>query len=174
MPIHHKSRLLNHANCSYTKVIPHMQCAFQAASQQLDTWLLWNSLRSKVEGSYFDSWPLLDFFKMWSVPGFRSAGHIILLFDFRLPYIQENPEMWQKMFFYLLECSNSELLQACTKAEARPLTSIDFWPIPIRLSKKFHLFNQQTTNCNCVVCSGETRHTTSYYCTNCPEEPALY
>ena len=93
MPIHHKSRLLNHANCSYKKVIPHMQCAFQAASQQLDTWLLWNSLRSKIEGSYFDSWPLLDFFKMWNVPGFRSAGHIILLFNFCLPYIQENPEV---------------------------------------------------------------------------------
>ena len=75
------------------KVIPHMQCAFQAASQQLDTRLLWNSLHSKIEGSYFDSWPLLDFFKMWDVLGFRSAGHIILLFDFCLPYIQENPEV---------------------------------------------------------------------------------
>jgi len=30
---------------------------------------------------------------MWDVPGFRSAGHIILLFDFCLPYIQENPEV---------------------------------------------------------------------------------
>jgi len=100
---------------------------------------------------------------------------------------------WKMLFFfYLLECSNSELLhsvQACTKAEARQLTSINFcWSIIYDLvhehlessyrptvghprlrptpKKKLH-FNQQTTNCNCVVCSGETRHT-SYYCTNCP------
>jgi len=25
---------------------------------------------------YYDSWPLLDFFKMWDVPVFHSAGHI--------------------------------------------------------------------------------------------------
>ena len=29
-----------------------------------------------IEGSYYDSWPLLDFFKMWDVPVFHSAGHI--------------------------------------------------------------------------------------------------
>ena len=108
------------------------------------------------------------------------------------------------MFFYLLECStvNSYILykKACTEAEARPLTSIDFHrstiddlvhehlessncqtvgcprlrPTPIRLNKKLHLLNQRRTNRNCVVCSGERRHTTLYYCTTCPEEPALH
>ena len=113
---------------------------------------------------------------------------------------RKTPKQWRKMFFYLLESPtvNCYILykKAYTKAEARPLTSsmmIDdlvhkhlessnrptvghprLWPTPIRLRKKLHLFNQCTTNCNCVVCSGETRHTTSYYCTTCPEEPALY
>ena len=54
----------------------------------------------------------LILFKMWYVPGFHSAGHIISLFDFCLPYIQETPKQWQKMFVYLLECSNSELLHS--------------------------------------------------------------
>jgi len=77
--------------------------------------------------------PLLDFFKMWHVPVFHSAGHInfvVRLLLACLPYIQENPEaVVGNVFFYLLECSNSEPLhsaQVCTKAEARPLTSIDF------------------------------------------------
>jgi len=33
--------------------ISHMLCAFQAVSQQLDHWLLWNSLCGKVKISYF-------------------------------------------------------------------------------------------------------------------------
>ena len=141
---------------------------------------------------------------MWDVPVFHSAGHIKFCYSTSACLTSRKTlKQWRKrFFFYLLECSNSEPLhsaQVCTKAEARPLTSIDFcWsiiddlvhehlessnrptvghprlrPTPIRLSKKLHLFNQCTANCNCVVCSGETRHITSYYCTNCPEEPAL-
>jgi len=30
---------------------------FQAVSQQLNDQSLWNSLCSKIEGSYYDSWP---------------------------------------------------------------------------------------------------------------------
>ena len=119
-------------------------------------------------------------------------------------FIRKTLKWWRKMFFYLLECStvNSYILykKACTEAEARPLTSIDFRrsiiddlvrehlessnrqtvgrprlrPTPIRLNKKLHLLNQRSTNRNCVVCSGERRHTTLYYCTTCPEEPALH
>ena len=87
-----------------------------------------------------------------------------------------------------------------TEAQAKPLTSLDFRrsiiddlvreqlqssirptigrprlrPTPVRLNNKLHLFNQRASNRNCVVCSGERRHTTSYYCTTCPEEPALH
>jgi len=82
------------------KVIPHMQHVFQAVSQQLDTRSLWNSFRGKIKGSYCDSWHLLDFFKMWDVPGFRSAG-CILLFDFCLPSVvtsRKTLKRWWKMF----------------------------------------------------------------------------
>ena len=47
--------------------------------------------------------------------GFRSAGHILLLFDFCFPSVvtsRKNLKRWQKMFFYLIECSNSELLHS--------------------------------------------------------------
>ena len=47
-------------------------------------------------------------------------------------------------------------------------------PTPNRLNRKLHLLDQRSTYRNCVVCSGETRHTTCYFCKTCPEQPALH
>ena len=61
-------------------------------------------------------------------------------------------------------------LQQCSRpTSGRPRLG----PTPIRLNRKLHLLDQCSTFCNCVVCSGQTRHTTCYYCKTCPEEPAL-
>ena len=108
------------------------------------------------------------------------------------------------MFFYLLKCStvNSYILyqETCHQVGTKPLTALDFrcsviedlvqdhlqqcsrptsgrprlGPTPIRLNQKLHLLDQHSTFCNRVVCSGQTRHTTCYYCKTCPEEPALH
>ena len=113
------------------KVILHMQCAFQAVSQQLDTRSLWNSLRGKIKGSYYDSWPLLDFPKCGMCRVFTQQ---VTYFVVRLPlafrsYIQETPTQWQKMFVYLLECSNSELLHSVqeTMHQSRGQTTHLYW-----------------------------------------------
>ena len=37
-------------------------------------------------------------------------------------------------------------------------------PTTIWLNRKLHLFDQRSSYHNCVVCNGQTRHTTGYYC----------
>ena len=90
--------------------------------------------------------------------------------------------------------------KACRQVGTKPLTALDFrrsviedlvhdhlqqcsrpssgrprlGPTPIRLNRKLHLLDQRSTFRNCVVCSGQTRHTTCYYCKTCPEQPALH
>ena len=115
-------------------------------------------------------------------------------------FVRKTLKWWRKLFFYLLECStvNSYILHQ--QVATKPLTSLDFrrsiiealvvehmqqnrrpsagrprlGPTPLRLNRKHHLLNQRSTHRNCVVCSGETRHTTCYYCKTCPELPALH
>ena len=119
-------------------------------------------------------------------------------------FVRKTLKWWRKMFFYLLECStvNSYILyqEACRQVGTKPLTALDFrrsviedlvqdhlqqcsrpssgrprlGPTPIRLNRKLHLLDQRSTFRNCVVCSGQTRHTTCYYCKTCPEQPALH
>jgi len=49
-----------------------MPCAVQAVSQQLDNWLLWNSLCGKVKRR---SVVLTRFLQIAGCAGFGSAGH---------------------------------------------------------------------------------------------------
>ena len=98
---------------------------------------------------------------------------------------------------------NSYILykEVCLQVGTRPLTALEFrrsviedlvqehleqsdsrpsigqprlGPTPIRLNQKLHLLDQRSTYRNCVVCSGQIRHTTGYYCETCPEQPALH
>ena len=119
-------------------------------------------------------------------------------------FLRRTLKWWRKMFFYLLECATVNSIlhkEACLGAGAKPLTSLDFrrsviedlvqdhlqqsgshpsagrprlGPTPIRLNRRLHLLDQRSTYRNCVVCSGQTRHTTGYYCKTCPEQPALH
>ena len=47
-------------------------------------------------------------------------------------------------------------------------------PTPIRLNCKLRLLDPRSTYCNCVVCSGQMRHTTGYVCKTYPEKLALH
>ena len=117
-------------------------------------------------------------------------------------FVQKTLKLWRKVFFYLLECStvNSYILhqEACRQAGTKPCTALDFCrsitedlvqehlqqysrpssgrptlgPTPIRLNRKLHLLEQHSTYRN-FVCSGQTRHTTCYYCKTCSEQPAF-
>ncbi len=50
-------------------------------------------------------------------------------------------------------------------------------PRPARLNKKLHLLEQRESRQECIVCSDRrsgSRHTTTFFCKTCPEQPSLH
>ena len=55
----------------------------------------------------------------------------------------------------------------------RPLSR----PCPVRLNRKLHLLEQGENRRDCVVCSDRStgsRHTTTFFCKTCPDQPPLH
>ena len=56
---------------------------------------------------------------------------------------------------------------------SRPLSR----PCPVRLNRKLHLLEQGENRRDCVVCSDRStgsRHTTTFFCKTCPDQPPLH
>ena len=120
-------------------------------------------------------------------------------FTVSYPFVRRTRKWWRKMFFYLLAVSVVKSYILYREVTHNKVSHLDFRrslvdslatehirdegthrtsvgrpltrPRPVRLDKKLHLLEL-----DCVVCSdtrGGSRHTTTFFCKTCPDQPSL-